>query len=52
MASYGCSYGRHAWKQLDNSSAPALFVAKNLGEKEDQRKVGVKEFLSIQCLMF
>jgi len=32
---------------LTIASAPALFVAKNLGEKEDQRKVSLKEFLSI-----
>lgn len=32
---------------LTIAGAPALFVAKNLGEKEDQRKVGLKEFLSI-----
>jgi Na+/H+ antiporter NhaD/arsenite permease-like protein len=29
---------------LTIAGAPALFVAKNLGEKEDQRKVGLKEF--------
>src|SRR5512136_1270897 len=29
------------------AGAPALFVAKNLGEKEDQRKVALKEFLGI-----
>jgi Na+/H+ antiporter NhaD/arsenite permease-like protein len=32
---------------LTIAGAPALFVAKNLGEKEDQRKVSVKEFLSM-----
>jgi Na+/H+ antiporter NhaD/arsenite permease-like protein len=32
---------------LTIAGAPALFVAKNLGEKEDQRKVGLKEFLGI-----
>ena len=32
---------------LTIAGAPALFVAKNMGEKEDQRKVGVKEFLAI-----
>jgi Na+/H+ antiporter NhaD/arsenite permease-like protein len=32
---------------LTIAGAPALFVAKNLGEKEDQRKVGIKEFLGI-----
>lgn len=32
---------------LTIAGAPALFVAKNLGEKEDQRKVGVREFLSM-----
>ena len=31
---------------LTIAGAPALFVAKNLGEKEDQRKVGLREFLS------
>jgi Na+/H+ antiporter NhaD/arsenite permease-like protein len=31
---------------LTIAGAPALFVAKNLGEKEDQRKVGLKEFFS------
>jgi len=31
---------------LTIAGAPALFVAKNMGEKEDQRKVGLKEFLS------
>lgn len=30
---------------LTIAGAPALFVAKNMGEKEDQRKVGLKEFL-------
>jgi Na+/H+ antiporter NhaD/arsenite permease-like protein len=30
---------------LTIAGAPALFVAKNLGEKEDQRKVGLREFL-------
>jgi Na+/H+ antiporter NhaD/arsenite permease-like protein len=30
---------------LTIAGAPALFVAKNLGEKEDERKVGLKEFL-------
>jgi len=29
---------------LTIAGAPALFVAKNLGEKEDQRKVSLKEF--------
>jgi Na+/H+ antiporter NhaD/arsenite permease-like protein len=32
---------------LTIAGAPALFVAKNLGEKEDQRTVGLKEFLGI-----
>jgi Na+/H+ antiporter NhaD/arsenite permease-like protein len=32
---------------LTVAGAPALFVAKNLGEKEDQRKVNLKEFLGI-----
>ncbi|MCX5817022.1 MAG: SLC13 family permease [Proteobacteria bacterium] len=32
---------------LTVAGAPALFVAKNLGEKEDQRKVSLKEFLGI-----
>jgi len=32
---------------LTIAGAPALFVAKNLGEKEDQRKVNLKEFLGI-----
>ena len=32
---------------LTVAGAPALFVAKNLGEKEDQRKTSLKEFLSI-----
>lgn len=32
---------------LTIAGAPALFVAKNLGEKEDQRKVGLKEFFAI-----
>lgn len=32
---------------LTIAGAPALFVAKNLGEKEDQRKFGLKEFLGI-----
>jgi Na+/H+ antiporter NhaD/arsenite permease-like protein len=32
---------------LTIAGAPALFVAKNLGEKEDQRKVGLKEFLGM-----
>jgi len=32
---------------LTIAGAPALFVAKNLGEKEDQRTVGLKEFLCI-----
>lgn len=32
---------------LTIAGAPALFVAKNLGEKEDQRKVELKEFLGI-----
>ena len=31
---------------LTIAGAPALFVAKNMGEKEDQRKVGLREFLS------
>jgi Na+/H+ antiporter NhaD/arsenite permease-like protein len=31
---------------LTIAGAPALFVAKNMGEKEDQRKVGMKEFFS------
>jgi len=31
---------------LTIAGAPALFVAKNMGEKEDQRKVGLKEFFS------
>jgi len=30
---------------LTIAGAPALFVAKNMGEKEDQKKVGLKEFL-------
>ncbi len=32
---------------LTIAGAPALFVAKSMGEKEDQRKVGLKEFLGI-----
>ena len=32
---------------LTIAGAPALFVAKNLGEKEDQRTVGLGEFLSL-----
>ena len=32
---------------LTVAGAPALFVAKNLGEKEDDRKVSLKEFLGI-----
>lgn len=32
---------------LTVAGAPALFVAKNLGEKEDQRKVPLKEFFGI-----
>lgn len=32
---------------LTIAGAPALFVAKNLGEKEDQTKVGLKSFLGI-----
>lgn len=32
---------------LTIAGAPALFVAKNLGEKEDQRKVKLKEFLGV-----
>ena len=32
---------------LTIAGAPALFVAKNLGEKEDNRKVGLKEFLGV-----
>ncbi|MCX5806159.1 MAG: SLC13 family permease [Proteobacteria bacterium] len=32
---------------LTVAGAPALFVAKSMGEKEDQRKVGLKEFLGI-----
>jgi Na+/H+ antiporter NhaD/arsenite permease-like protein len=31
---------------LTIAGAPALFVAKNMGEKEDQRKVPLKEFFS------
>ncbi|PIV23957.1 MAG: hypothetical protein COZ69_01960 [Deltaproteobacteria bacterium CG_4_8_14_3_um_filter_45_9] len=31
---------------LTIAGAPALFVAKNMGEKEDQRKVTLKEFFS------
>lgn len=31
---------------LSIAGAPALFVAKNMGEKEDQRKVTLKEFFS------
>jgi len=31
---------------LTIAGAPALFVAKNMGEKEDQRKVPLREFLS------
>jgi len=34
---------------LTIAGAPALFVAKNLGEKEDRRTVGIKEFLSISA---
>jgi Na+/H+ antiporter NhaD/arsenite permease-like protein len=43
---------------LTIAGAPALFVAKNMGEKEDQRKVSLKEFFSytvpyvIICLIF
>jgi Na+/H+ antiporter NhaD/arsenite permease-like protein len=32
---------------LTIAGAPALFVAKNLAEKEDQKTVGLKEFLAI-----
>ena len=32
---------------LTIAGAPALFVAKSMGEKEDQRKVSLKEFLGI-----
>jgi Na+/H+ antiporter NhaD/arsenite permease-like protein len=32
---------------LTIAGAPALFVAKSFGEKEDQRKVSLKEFLGI-----
>ncbi len=32
---------------LTIAGAPALFVAKSMGEKEDQRKVGLKEFLGM-----
>jgi Na+/H+ antiporter NhaD/arsenite permease-like protein len=32
---------------LTIAGAPALFVAKNMGEKEDQRKVSLKEFLGV-----
>jgi len=32
---------------LTIAGAPALFVAKNMGEKEDQRKVGLGEFLGM-----
>ncbi len=32
---------------LTIAGAPALFVAKNLGEKEDQRKVELREFLAM-----
>ncbi len=32
---------------LTVAGAPALFVAKSMGEKEDQRKVSLKEFLGI-----
>jgi len=32
---------------LTIAGAPALFVAKSMGEKEDQRQVGLKEFLGI-----
>ncbi len=32
---------------LTIAGAPALFVAKNLGEKEDQTKVGLKSFLGV-----
>jgi len=32
---------------LTIAGAPALYVAKSMGEKEDQRTVGLKEFLSI-----
>jgi Na+/H+ antiporter NhaD/arsenite permease-like protein len=31
---------------LTIAGAPALFVAKNMGEKEDQRKISLKEFFS------
>ena len=31
------------------AGAPALFVAKNMGEKEDQRTVGLGEFLSMSA---
>jgi Na+/H+ antiporter NhaD/arsenite permease-like protein len=31
---------------LSIAGAPALFVAKNMGEKEDQRKVSLREFFS------
>gem|GEM_PF-152799 len=34
---------------LTIAGAPALFVAKNLGEKEDKRTVGLKEFLAISA---
>lgn len=32
---------------LSIAGAPALFVAKNMGEKEDQRKVSLKEFFGM-----
>lgn len=32
---------------LTIAGAPALFVAKSMGEKEDQRQVGLKEFLGM-----
>lgn len=32
---------------LTVAGAPALFVAKSMGEKEDQRQVGLKEFLGM-----
>ena len=56
---FGTTHGINPWplywcllwagtlgSNLTIAGAPALFVAKNLGEKEDQRKVNLKEFLS------
>ena len=36
---------------LTIAGAPALFVAKNMGEKEDQRKVKLKEFLGMTAAL-